>query len=90
MTIKSALTQVTTDIKTAATVATGTTGTGLGTILDLIPSDIGKLATVIGIILSSVLIFTHIRKGAIEYRKTKLEIKILEEKAKKYNSKEDG
>lgn len=66
--------------KIAATVSAMTTGTGLSTVFDLIPNDIGKLATVVGIILSSVLIYTHWRKGRIEYAKTTLEIAILKEK----------
>lgn len=66
--------------KLAVSVSALTTGSGLGTILDLIPNDIGKLATVVGIILSAVLIFTHLRKGCAEYTKTRLEIMILEEK----------
>ena len=65
--------------KVAWSMSTLTTGTGLGTILDAIPNDIGKLATVVGIILSSVLIYTHSRKGRIEYEKTQLEILILKE-----------
>ena len=68
------------DPKTAALVSVATTGTGISTVLELIPDDIGKLATVIGIILSSVLIYTHYRKGRSEYKKTMLEITILEEK----------
>jgi len=52
----------------------------VGAVLDLIPGDIGKLATLVGIILSSVLIYTHWRKGRIEYRKAQLEIAILERK----------
>ncbi|MAF42841.1 MAG: hypothetical protein CMI54_01550 [Parcubacteria group bacterium] len=84
MSIKTELTQALTDTKTAIAVATTTTSTGVGTILDLIPDNIGKLATLVGIILSSVLIFTHLRKGTIEYRKTKLEMKILEEEAKRF------
>lgn len=66
--------------KVASAVSAATTATGLGTILDWIPNDIGKLATVAGIILSSVLIYTHWRKGQIEYKKTQLEIEILMEK----------
>jgi len=71
---------VTSDLKVAWLTVTGTMGSGLGTILELIPNDIGKLATLIGIILSTVLIYTHWRKGRVEYEKTKLEIKILMEK----------
>lgn len=68
------------DIKVAWLTVTGTIGSGLGTALEMIPNDIGKLATLIGIILSVVLIYTHLRKGRIEYEKVRLEIIILKEK----------
>jgi uncharacterized membrane protein YfcA len=68
------------DIKVAWATVMGTIGSGMGTALEMIPNDIGKLATLVGIILSSVLIYTHFRKGRIEYEKTQLEISILKEK----------
>jgi len=74
------LQQLATNPKIASAVSAATTGTGLGTVFDLIPNDIGKLATLVGIVLSTVLIYTHWRKGRIEYRKTQLEIFILREK----------
>jgi predicted site-specific integrase-resolvase len=46
---------------------------------DWVP-NLGELATIIGIVLSIVLIYTHWRKGRIEYKKTQLEITILMEK----------
>lgn len=79
-TIKHVAQEVASNPKIATVIATSTAGTGVGTILDLIPDDIGKLATLIGIVLSSVLIYTHLRKGRIEYKKTQLEIKILMDK----------
>ena len=75
--------------KAAVSTAVGTTTTGVGTILELIPNDIGKLATLVGIILSSVLIYTHFRKGRIEYAKTKLEIEILKEKQRELREAHD-
>jgi hypothetical protein len=66
--------------KTASSVGAATTTAGLGTMMEWIPSDIGKLATLVGIGLSIVLIYTHLSRGHIEYRKTKLEIDILEQK----------
>lgn len=89
-TIKHITQELASNPKIASTVAGSTVGTGLGTILELIPDDIGKLATVVGIILSSVLIYTHLRKGRIEYQKTKLELEILmkrEEEREKQNKK---
>lgn len=73
-------TNLVSDIKIAWVTVMGTIGSGLGTVLEMIPNDIGKLATLVGIILSSVLIYTHFRKGRIEYEKTHLEILILKEK----------
>jgi hypothetical protein len=70
------ITQITQDVKTGATVAGGTTATGVGTWFEYIPSDIGKLATVIGLVLSLVLIYVHLRKG-------RLERDILKERLKK-------
>lgn len=80
MSVKEGLTELAQNPKVASAVSTITTGTGLGTFLDLIPNEIGKLATLVGIVLSSVLIYTHWRKGRIEYQKTQLEIMILMEK----------
>lgn len=80
MSAKEGLTELAQNPKVASAVSTLTTGTGLGTFLDLIPNDIGKLATLVGIVLSSVLIYTHWRKGRIEYEKTQLEILVLKEK----------
>ena len=77
MSAKAAIQEIASNPKIGQVVASSTIGTGIGTILELIPDDIGKLATVVGIILSSVLIYTHWRKGRIEYKKTQLEIKIL-------------
>jgi hypothetical protein len=48
--------------KVGAGTAITTTGTGIGTIFDYIPDDIGKLATLIGIVLSLVLIRIHLVK----------------------------
>ena len=63
--------------KPAIAVAMSTTGTGMGTIFDLIPDDIGKLATLIGIILSTVLIYTHSRRMMMDAKKDKLQLEIL-------------
>ena len=68
--------------KVGAAVSAATTGTGLGTVLDWIPPEIGKLATLVGIVLSLVLIYTHWRRGKSEYEKTMLEIAILKQQEK--------
>lgn len=80
MSAKEGLQELAQNPKVASAVSTITTGTGIGTFLDWIPNDIGKLATLVGICLSMVLIYTHLRKGRIEYKKTQLEILILKEK----------
>lgn len=68
--------------KVAGVVSAATTTTGLSTVFELIPDDIGKLATVIGIILSAVLIYTHLKKHRVEVRKLELEIASLERRNK--------
>jgi len=63
------------DGRVGATVAAGTTGAGLTTTwLDWLPDDIGKLATVTGIILSLVLIMVHLNRMRFDTRKARLEI----------------
>ena len=64
---------LTTDPKVAYAVASTTSAAGFGTVLELIPNDIGKLATLVGIVLSIVLIATHARI----YKKTGLELRAL-------------
>lgn len=80
MSAKEGLQELASNPKVASMVSAATTGTGLGTFLEWIPNEIGKLATLVGIVLSLVLIYTHWRKGRIEYQKTQLEIAILKEK----------
>lgn len=56
--------------KVAAIVSAATTTTGAGTIFDIIPDDIGKLATLAGIILTVILIRVHL----LSLEKTKMEV----------------
>ncbi len=77
MSVKEVFQGVISNPKIASSVSAATTTTGLGTILEWVPNDIGKLATLVGIMLSLVLIYTHLRRGQIEYQKTKLEMTIL-------------
>lgn len=76
--------QVVVDAKTGAIVATTTMSTGAASWFDWTPDGMIKIATlgaaIVGMALSIVLIVVHWRKGRIEYRKVKLEIKILEAK----------
>jgi len=80
MSAKEGLIELAQNPKIASAVGTATMGTGMGTIFDVIPNDIGKLATLVGIVLSLVLIYTHLRKGRAEYKKIELEILVLKEK----------
>jgi hypothetical protein len=64
-------------------VSASTTVTGLSTWLNLIPSEIGKLATVVGIILSITLIVMHVRKMRQEARESALREEILREQLRR-------
>ena len=78
---------------TSYVVSASTTVTGLSTWLNLIPSEIGKLATVVGIILSITLIVMHVRKMRQEARESALREEILREqlrREKASNSAEAG
>lgn len=67
-----------TDPRTAGMVASTTAAAGVGDWFHLIPDDIGKLAAVLGVVLSAVLIVTHLRRGRLDARKLDLEIAALE------------
>ena len=77
MSVKEAIQQLVTNTKVASGVAVSTTGSGLGTYLDWIPGDIGKLATLIGIVLSIVLIYSHLRRSHNESVLMKIKISRL-------------
>jgi len=66
------------DVKTAATVSTTTATAGVATWLEMIPTDIGKIATIVGILLSSVLIIVHVRKDMRETREHRVRMERLE------------
>lgn len=80
MSVKEQLVQAATNVKVGAATAATTTTTGAATFFDLVPDDIGKLASCFGIVLTSILIVTHLRKGRLDYEKTKLEIAIMQER----------
>ena len=61
--------------QTAATVATATTGFGL---LAILQNNVGWLAALAGLILSLVLIYSHIKKGRLERRLLSLKIEAAE------------
>lgn len=64
-------------------VAGSTTATGLSTWLNLIPNEIGKLATLVGVILSITIIVMHIRKMRQEARESALREAILSEQLRR-------
>jgi hypothetical protein len=68
--------EVLTNPKVGVLVAGATTGSGVGTWLDVIPDDIGKLATLVGIGLSLVLMAAW----SVSFRKTLLEMRIMRRK----------
>ena len=74
------VTMIASDPSVGGVVAAVTTTSGLGLVLNYIPDDIGKLATLVGIILSTVLIRNHLRKGQADLEKTQLEINALRAK----------
>ena len=68
--------------KVAATVSGSTMGTGLATALEWIPTDIGKLATLVGIVLSVVLIYSHLIQRKQKNAEHKLKIAIMQNELK--------
>ena len=78
------------NVKLAASTSLATATTGTVTWLEWIPADIGKLATLTGLILSTILIYTHIKKAQrekelhiAEMAKTELEIELLQKRARR-------
>lgn len=63
--------------KTAATVAGATATTGFSTLMAWLPSSIGEVASLVGIVLSTVLIYVHIRRSNTEKRESDIKIAIL-------------
>jgi hypothetical protein len=86
---KEQLMQYATSVKAAAITGTATTGAGVSTWFDVIPDDIGKLASLIGICLTAVLIVFHIRKGMLDIKKTQLEIELIKAEAARSQAAED-
>ena len=78
--IEQLLTDAAQNPKVAATVSTVTmtAGSGIGTYLNLIPNHIGTIASLLGAVLSIVLIVTHIKKFNRDKKKHDLEVEILE------------
>ena len=79
--IADSIQQISQSAKIAAATSGITFSTGTATWLEWIPTDIGKLATLLGLALSSVLIYTHLKKYRREEEKHKLEMEILRKQA---------
>ena len=75
------------EIAENAKIATGTSiataGSGVATWLEWIPVDIGKLGILIGLTLSLVLIYTHLKKSKRDGERHKIEMKYWKKKANK-------
>ena len=56
------------DVKAAAVTAGFTTGSGVATKFNWLPTDLGTLATAVGIILTCILIVSHILRTLREHR----------------------
>lgn len=65
------LTDAVHNVKTAAAVSVATLTTGFSTWIDLIPDNIGKLASLAGLLLSLVLIIVHLHGAYIRHKKYK-------------------
>lgn len=89
MSVKEQFIQYATSIKTAVITGAATTGTGVGTWFDVIPDDIGKLAALVGVILTSVLIVVHVTKLIFDFKKCKLEIELMRAEAARLQAAED-
>lgn len=76
MSVKEQILSAASNTKAGATIAAVTTGTGVGSTFEYIPDDIGKIAAVIGIILSTVICRLHL----VNIKKIKLEMKILRQR----------
>ena len=76
MNVRELLQQLTHNPKFAVGTATMTTGTGAGTLLDWIPDDIGKLAVIVGIMVSIMIL----RVQRVTLKKEQLELQIMKDK----------
>lgn len=78
-----------TDARAAIGTAAATISTGTASWLDLIPDNIGKLATLLGIILTAILIVTHTYKLKRDRDLHRKEMRLLEIKINQKENKND-
>ena len=72
--------------RTAFMVASATVASGAATLLEKIPTDIGKIASSLGIVLTCVLIYVHVSRELRERRKYALEEQLLQRQIAKSNA----
>ncbi|AAQ96499.1 hypothetical protein [Vibrio phage VP16T] len=78
------LTEFANNVKVAMGVGIGTASGGVGQVLDLLPDNVlTKSATLVGMCLSLVLIYTHLKRHLREERAAKVDLQI---KLKQLNS----
>lgn len=63
-----------TDGKVAGATAIATVSSGVSGIMEVLPTFLTLIATFLGAVLSTVLIYNHLKKGRLERRALKLEI----------------
>jgi len=73
----------------AATVSGSTVGSGIATMLEWIPTDIGKLATLVGLVLSVVLIYTHVTQHKARMALLKFELEERRERKGRLDRRDD-
>lgn len=76
--------------KVATVVAGIATGSGIGTVFEFLPLVLGVVGSVVGIVLSLVLIWAHYRRTHAELSKLRAEERLAEEKYRRLTSKQDS
>ena len=85
--LREVIQDITTNGKFGAGVAAANAGTGLGTILNLIPDDIGKLSVVFSMVVGIVVIYTSLKRIQHINVKIKLDQMTLDNLKKEANTK---
>jgi hypothetical protein len=76
MSVKDGIMQLATDAKFGITTTVTTTSTGIGTLINWIPQDIGKLTTVVGAIVSIFIVWISYQKHKRDKELAKLDKEI--------------
>lgn len=76
--------------KAAAAAASSMISAWFVDLLGLIPDDITKLASLVGVVLSCVLIVTHTRKGTLEVKLLKMQLLKMQLQEKEKDRSETG